>query len=335
MQYDRGQIDDINKPEFREELGRDNLNAVIFSYLMNDIFSSGRTFEFAGRSYSMDRGFSFEEQLNQNTNGVFNKKLIAYREPEQAGDIPMMILAPTIINDGRKLYISPQHISYMVNPSDPNYPGEKTNGVEFLRFFKDQASEDLRFLSALRMNATFPYITPNVTLPSNPKVEIVDAGVTDNFGISDAFRFAYVFRDWLKLNTSGIMIVSIRDSEKDPPVQEIKSLSILERLTLPISSIYQSFESMQDIEHDNILENAHAWSDVPIYRIDIQYVPDEPSMQNLSLGDSLRLENPARASLSWRLTQREKQSLLDNISTANNQQSLLKISRLLNGGTAN
>jgi hypothetical protein len=189
MKRDRGEIDDINIPEFRKDLGNDNLNAVIFSYLMNDIFSRWRTFEFAGYSYAMDRGYSFEEQLNQNTNGVFDKRIVDYRAPEQAADVPMMILAPTIINDGRKLYISPQNISYMVNPRDAEYPGEKSNGVEFLRYFENEGSENLRFLSALRMNATFPYITPNVTLPSRPKVEIVDAGVTDNFGISDALYF--------------------------------------------------------------------------------------------------------------------------------------------------
>jgi hypothetical protein len=328
-QQKQGMIDDMTDPVYAEDLGSDNLNAVIFSFLMNDIFSGWRTFSYAGQEYNMDRVYSFEQQLNENTKGFFDKPLVSYRDPEHSGEIPMLLLAPTIINDGRKLYISPHHVSYMINPADNDYPGAKTNGVEFLRFFEDQGSENLRFLSALRMNATFPYVTPNVTLPSDPYVEIVDAGVSDNFGISDAFRFAYVFRDWIEQNTSGVVVVSIRDSEKNPPTREIGSLSIMERLTLPISSIYQSFESLQDVDHDSQLEVSRAWSGVPVNRIDIEYVPDEPSMQNLSLGDSLRLENPQRASLSWRLTRREKESLKENISIVQNQEAIRRVIGLI------
>ncbi|MEJ2005396.1 MAG: patatin-like phospholipase family protein [Cyclobacteriaceae bacterium] len=244
-------------------------------------------------------------------------------------EIPMMILAPTIVNDGRKLYIAAQPISYMINPVGEEYGQEKVTGVEFLRFFEDAEGERLRFLSALRMNATFPYITPNVTLPSKPPLEIMDAGVNDNFGISDAVRFMYVFREWIERNTSGVILVSIRDSDKNPEILERASLSLLERLTLPISTIYQNFQSMQDITNDTQIEFSQSWLDVPLDRIDIQYVPDDLAKENLSVSDSLRMENQQRASLSWRLTGREKESLLENIHTIPNQQAIRKIRRLL------
>jgi len=325
----RGEIKTLDDPSFREQLGRDNLNALLFSFLLNDVFSGWRTFEYQGIHYARDRGYAFEEQLNNNTGGLFDKPLTVYREPEYEAEIPMMILAPTIVNDGRKLYIAAQPVSYMINPVGDAYGQEKVIGVEFVRFFSNSGAEKLRFLSALRMNATFPYITPNVTLPSEPALEIMDAGVNDNFGISDAVRFMYAFREWIDRNTSGVVLLSIRDSDKNPQVLERTSLSLLERLTLPISTIYQNFESMQDITNDTQLEFSHSWLNQPLYRVDIQYVPDDLAKENLSVADSLRMENQQRASLSWRLTGREKESLLNNLNTAENREAFLRIKRLL------
>ncbi len=320
---------------YRDLLGQDNLNAVIFSFLMNDIFSDIRKYQYKGMVYDMDRGYSFEQQLNENTSGVFDKALSEYRFPEQESLIPMMILAPTIVNDGRRLYISPQGTSYMINKPGEAYPGEKINGVEFLRYFQGLGSEDLRFLSALRMNATFPYITPNVTLPSDPPMAIMDAGVSDNFGISDAIRFMYVFRDWISMNTSGVVLVSVRDSEKNPKITPEASLSLAERITLPISSIYENFESLQDISNDTQLRFARAWMDVPVTRVDIEYIPSELEKERLSLQDSLRMENPQRASLSWRLTEREKKTLYNNLFTQDNQEAFTRIREILNPSDPN
>ena len=314
--------------KYTENISSDNLNAIIFSLLMNDLFVGIKKFDYTKYSYRKDRGYSFEEQLNKNTDGILDKSLLAYKEPEQKSMIPMMIMAPTIINDGRKLYISPQNISYMMGNEDSSN-SQKINGIEFLRFYEDQDSKNLRFLSGLRMSATFPYITPNITLPSSPSMEIIDAGITDNFGISDAIRYLYAFREWISENTSGVVILSIRDSQKDGPINKKSNLSLFERFSLPISSIYQNFESLQDINNDNKEEYAKKWFDSSIETLNIQYVPQDMFKSNLSIGDSLRMTNIRRASLSWRLTSREKQSLAENINSENNQKTLQRLVRLL------
>lgn len=325
------ETDSINRYDRKhlERVATDNLNAIIFSLLINDLFTGFKKFEYQGISYKKDRGYTFEQQLNRNTSFLLDKPLSAYKTPEAEAKIPMLIMAPTIINDGRKLYISPQNLSYLVTANDSIYNAEKIDGIDFLRFFESHGSENLRFLSGLRMSATFPYITPNITLPSDPPMNIMDAGITDNFGISDAIRFIYAFREWIEENTSGVVIVSIRDSEKDGAIEAETNYSLFERFTLPISSIYQNFESLQDITNDTKVEYARAWFDSEISRVDIQYIPEDNSMMNLSKPDSLRLENTNRASLSWRLTSREKQSLIENIKTPRNQKAINKLKNLL------
>jgi len=327
----RKESDSINpySSNHLDRIAGDNLNAIIFSMLINDFFVGFKKFEYAGHDYEKNRSYAFEQQLNKNTNYLLNKPLSAYELPEKSAEIPMVIMAPTIINDGRKLYISPQNVSYLINEPDSIYNNNIASAIDFKRFFKEYGSEDLRFLSGLRMSATFPYITPNTTLPSSPPMKIMDAGITDNFGISDAVQFLYAFKDWIAENTSEVVIVSIRDSQKNGEIEPETNLSILERFALPISSIYQNFESLQDITNESKIEFARKWFNGKISRVDIQYVPEENNKLELSRMDSLRLENTQRASLSWRLTKREKQGVIDNIYSPKNKKALNQLKYIL------
>ncbi len=314
----------------RRNVSNDNLNPLIFSILANDLFVGFRKFEYQNHFYEKDRAYTFEEQLNKNTEFILDKTLTAYREPEINAVIPMLIMSPTIINDARKLYISALPASYMnINDEFINfYANQKMNGVDFLELFKDQDAENLRFLSALRMSATFPYITPNTTLPSSPAIQIMDAGITDNFGISDAVRFMFAFKEWINENTGGVVILSIRDSQKLGPVLEKTGQSILDKFSQPISSIYNNFENMQDITNDNLVDYSRTWLNIPVKRIDIQYTPEIEIAKAISLVDSLRTID-TRASLSWRLTTREKESIVNYVNSADNRRAINELTILL------
>ncbi|HQQ98641.1 MAG TPA: patatin-like phospholipase family protein [Cyclobacteriaceae bacterium] len=313
----------------QRKIATDNLNPLIFSLLANDLFVGLTKFEYQGQRYSRDRGYTFEEQLNIDTENFMDKTLTDYREPEMKATVPMIIFSPTIINDGRKLYISPQPVSFLNSEilNFPTYNNPKLSGIDFQQLFAEHGGSNLRFLSALRMSATFPYITPNTTLPTAPPIQIMDAGISDNFGISDAVRFIYSFREWIAENTDGIVIVSIRDSPKLSPIAEQQGNTLIDDITQPIASVYNNFENFQDITNDNLVGYARSWFKGSIDRVDIQYMPTSyvPILQKM---DSIRQHN-ARASLSWRLTTREKQGVVETLSTQPNQEALKKLQDII------
>ena len=313
----------------RLKISSDNLNPLIFSLLANDLFVGFTKFEYANNFYQRDRAFTFEDQLNQITEKLMDKPIREYAEPESKGIIPMVILTPTVINDGRKIYIASRPVSFMNDEirNFSNYTSSKISGVDFNRFFEDHGSANLRFLSALRMSATFPYITPNTTLPTDPPIQIMDAGISDNFGVSDAVRFTYAFKDWISENTSGVIYLSIRDSPKLATIMPKSGQTIMDDITQPISNVYNNFENFQDITSDLLIGQAHSWLTIPIDRIDLQYQAENytPILQKM---DSIR-QNSARASLSWRLTTREKDAIVDNINSTRNRAELRKLKRLL------
>lgn len=320
----------IYSPHYLEAIGKDNLNPIIFTLLVNDLFVRYQKFEYEGAFYTKDRGYAFEEQLNKNTEYVLDKKIADYREPEQQALIPMMLLTPAIVNDGRKLFISPQHVSYMntghVNPESPGR--DKIKGIDFMRFFEGQKAGNLRFLTALRMNAAFPYVTPNVTLPTQPKIQIMDAGLTDNFGVSDAVRFMYVFKDWINDNTSGVVLLCIRDSQKNDPIARSSGSSLFQRMTAPFRFFYDNLFNTQDINNDDRMEYARTWLDVSLRSVELEYVShQEEGIKFTGANQSKLIERP---SLSWRLTGREKNSIIENINHPENQQALQELKLLLN-----
>jgi len=312
-----------------DNIAADNLNPLIFSLLANDLFTGFTSFEYANLSYQKDRAYTFEQELNRITGNLMDKPIKAYEKPEMEGIIPMMILTPTVVNDGRKIYIASRPVSFMNGEIEnfPDYPNFKFSGVDFMRLLKDQGSENLRFLSALRMTATFPYITPNTSLPTVPPIQIMDAGISDNFGLSDAVRFLFPFRQWIEQNTSGVIIVSIRDSPKLKDIQPTSKQTIVDEITQPISSVYNNFENFQDISSDMSIGYATEWLDVPIERIDFQYQA-QSYVSILQKMDSIR-QNSARASLSWRLTTREKRGVISNMKSERNKEEIEKLKAMI------
>ena len=336
LQQVEGADIDPNSEEYLERISADNLNPVIFSLLVNDLFFRNQTMTYANREYSKDRGVAFEEQLNRNTEGMMNKPLIAYRAPEEQALIPMLMVAPAIVNDGRRLYISPQPVSYMCTaPKDSlNFINEKAKGVDFRRYFAVQNADSLRFLSALRMGATFPYITPNMSLPSDPAIQIMDSGISDNFGVADAVHFCLIFREWINENTSGVVFVSLRDSEKEEPVVKEENLSLIGKFISPIKYIYRNWSNVQDLNNDEQIAHTQAFLQVPVDRVDLQYIPRAlfyDVKQDLFVEDpsTEEVQTLERASLNWRLTTREKESIRENIRIRENQEQLQHLKELL------
>lgn len=335
LQKKLGQIKSTYDNEYFNNIGKDVLNPMVFSLVVSDMVLGFQQHEVAGQKYYKGRGYSFENQININTNNLLKKRVSDYRDYEQQALIPMVIMAPTIINDGRKLYISPQKISYMnsADEIDMKRLNTRVKGVEFSRFFEKQGAEDLGFMSALRMSATFPYITPNVHLPSEPEMVIMDAGMSDNFGMNDAVRFFHTFQEWIEENTSGAVFISIRDTDKQPFIKQDLSEGLWNKLFNPIAHLYNNLNNIQDLSNDNAIEFSQSWFGKNIDVINFEYSPidwiEESSNSNANLKQLEKEYKKERASLSWHLTQKEKTGIYHAINNEKNKKALERLKTVL------
>lgn len=248
--------------KYTDQLGEDLLNPLTFGIATTDLLFRYQKVEDGNYTYTKDRGYSFEQKLIKNLGGTFeDKRLYDYWEDEFNSRIPMMIYSPSVVNDGRRILISPQPISYLTYHDDSlsAHQYNSMENVEFTRMFERNDPYNLKITSAMRMSATFPYILPMVTLPTEPPIEVMDAGIRDNFGLKTSLDFMRVYKDWIEENTSGVVIVQLRDKEKYFEVENPNSGMVIQRIFAPFTSFYSNTTKTHDYTNDQLLEAVPDW----------------------------------------------------------------------------
>jgi len=301
-------------PDINQMIAKDLLNPVCFTLAVNDLFFRLNEVEYNSRSYPLDRGYSFDKQLNINTEGLLSRPLGEYRSFESQAEMPTMILAPSIVGDGRKLLLATRGFSYLCfsRPYLGTHKNKEYDGVEYLRFFKDQDPEGLYFNTALRLSASFPYITPLVNMPSEPEMKLIDAGVRDNEGFELSLRYIFENREWLKQNTSGVVVVQVKANRPDEIPIKDKSATRLDKLVLPISGVVTSFHNLQIYNKGLLMQLSREDLKLPI------------ELVRFSL-----FEKRDDISLSWHLTESEKKYILNTFETDFNQNALDSLEKYL------
>ncbi len=311
MQKESEKIKTLYSKSFVDRISSDILNPVAFCIATSDVFIRYQKFKEGPYSYTKDRGYIFEKYMNENVHGVFEKRLYDYQIPEENAEIPMMVFTPTIINHGRKLIISPLNVSYFTYHNDQNF--ESASGeIEFKRFFKNQNSVNLRFSTAMRMSATFPYVMPMVSLPTTPSTEVMDAGIRDNYGISTSLKFITEFKNWIEHNTSGVILITTRDRPKQLKIpQEATSLDA--KMSKPVFNVLDNIFFTEDFENDAQLRLMTKLSGMNIKVVDF-YLPNDKKN---------------KISLSWHLTKLEKMLVMSAVKDEHNQKCFHSIFSLL------
>ena len=240
---------DLYSPIYYENIAKDLLNAIFFSTTVN-FFYPLFSFELNGKKYKKDVGYSFEKRLVENLDAFHNKTIADYYKAEHSAKIPLLILSPTIITDGRQLLCSSHNVAYLANSmTKHNYYKNEISGTPFLQLFKKCDSHKTLFTSLLRANACFPGVIPVILLPTNPPTQIMDAGLYDNFGLENALKFIYAFRSWLMQNTKKIIIVQLRDTEQRISIKPEK-LTLWNKFKKIFTGTYSSFTESRDYQND-------------------------------------------------------------------------------------
>jgi hypothetical protein len=203
-----------------------------------------------------------------------------------------------------------------MRPTGKQYRPRTTDvdGVDFMRMFGKQGADSLLISSAVRMNATYPYILPFVTLPTKPIIKVMDAGLRDNFGLSTSAKFLYAFKDWINANTSGVVIFQVRQYKREREIEGYERETILSSLFSPISNVYSNITSVQDYEQTYLLNAVSEALEGKVELITVEYNPQKKEEE---------------ASLSFHLTHKEKLDIIRTLNDPQVQAGLAKLKELL------
>lgn len=318
--HQRGQAGKLKypySPAHQEAIGKDLLNAIIFSFAAVDLISPFNKVSIAGYSYTKDRGYAMEQELIRNTGGLLDGRLADFAADEKAGLIPQLIINGAIMNDGRKLLMASQPLSFLTQPAyalrDSLTP--PIDAVDFATFFRDQNPYNLRLATALRMNATFPFVLPTVKLPSVPQMNVMDAGLRDNFGAEVASRWLHVLRDWINQNTREVIWLQIRDTREYDVLPSTSQESLGAMIGDPVFVIQNKWEPFQSHFQSYVKDYTPEFFNGRMRFVNLQYI-------------SRSVDKTAK--LNFHLTQQEKEDLLQAVHQLRNRSqvdTLLKLIR--------
>jgi len=300
--------------KYTDAISQDLLNPLFSSFISRDLVGPAKKFKRNGYDYVKDRAYAFEQRMNENTGGILNKRIGDYQQPEASAAVPLMFFCSVINHDGRKMVIASNPARFLMRPSHDtsNIIARDPDAVDFTSFFARQNPGNLSLLSALRMNATFPYVLPNVWLPTEPVIDVMDAGLRDNYGQETSLRFIEIFQDWFKQNTGKVVLIQIRDRRLGDWSRNEDGNSILGFLTKPFLLLQNNWQKLQDYYQADELEYLYNSFGKQFYRISFQYVPEKKA---------------ASASLSFHLTTSEK---IDIAAALNNNTNKKAFATLMN-----
>ena len=309
----------------------------------------GRTLEWM---WELNAAQHLQKDAGATWQNPWRKTFADLRVLERQGKRPSMIYSPLMVEDSRRLLISNLELSGLDDPTDLADVSVATgphgtagrSAVEFHRLFPDlppdefreyfppgesatdprreatgklRSSADFRVVTAARMNATFPVISPAVSLPTVPPRRLVDAGIYDNYGVNVAALWLLKNKDAVLKYTSGVALVQIRafplhDARNkfasfDPdtgklvakPLKGDLFADILASASAPAEALFSARANAAFFRNAEQVETLHrAFNTGP---------SDTPATNQFFYTAWLELRRPA--SLNWYLTTTERDSI--------------------------
>jgi hypothetical protein len=316
LRRQKGDAINLRDDKYIDDIASDVLNPLFSSFVARDLIAPAQKFQVNGFSYVKDRGYAFEEKINMNTRGYLDKQLKDYAADEKAANIPLIFFNSVVTRDSRKLIISTQPVSFMMQgwQDTTKIPEMDPDAIDFKAFFAKQNPEGLRILTALRMNATFPIVLPNVWLPSDPVIDVMDAGLRDNYGQETTLRFLEAFDDWIKENTRGVLIIQIRDRSPGGWDYPYLSDDITDHATKPFLLLQHNWFKMMEYFQNDMLSYYAEHPGRTVHKILFQYAADKD-------------EN--KAALNFHLSRREKLDIMRSVNSFSNQRSFQQLLDLM------
>jgi hypothetical protein len=213
------------------------------------------------------------------------------------------------------MLLSTQHIRFMMQPPADSLDTTTTaDAVDFTSFFAKQDPYNLRILTALRMNASFPVVLPNVWMPSNPVIDVMDGGLRDNYGVENSLRFLSHMQKWIEKNTRGVLIIQIRDRMDGGWENPYEYDNLTENAVKPFFLLQHNWYKMMEYFQGDMATYFMSNSGYPIHKITFQYIPDKE-------------EN--KATLNFHLSQLEKLDIEASLNSKHNQDNFDKLKQIL------
>ncbi len=244
----------------------------------------------------MDRATVVEENWKINLSGTQPTFFSDWRNRITEGLLPIPLFNATLVESGKRFIISPLSFNH----------GDNRQCEDFSSSY---VGMDVDAVSAARLSATFPYVSPisrNTPQPGYPDYHVADGGFFDNYGVFSSL-------EWIKnhllpqkksnaLNLKNILLLEIHAfSEEDtPPPKNVSGWKTA--LLGPVSVLLNARGSTQIARNNmevEIMKEKLKKDGLNLQQVVISFPTDMPS----PYPEEMNYTPP----LSWKLSGEEKQ----------------------------
>ena len=314
--------------EIRNSTAADSLRATAWGFVYPDFMRIALSpiFEFWSRAENWDRAAATEAAWRAHTDQDHATATLGlWRAAVRRGHRPVSLINTTTVESGETFIMTPVDL-------DPDADG--LSGVP--SFFNEYPSHDVQALTAARMSATFPWVSPvarpRLVLDGGDRVVgadgverpsrafyLADGGYFDNFGVATLIRWlTAIMPGYLDLEPRSaagdqpkrLLVLLIRDSTRVSPARRAftQERGFRYEVTGPVETILNARNSTQDVRNANELELFEELWALAAVAADANV---EVSRVNFDLANSASRE----ISLSWSLTEHERQLMQDAMCT--------------------
>jgi hypothetical protein len=157
-------------------------------------------------------------------------------------------------------------------------------------------------------------VLPNVLLPSEPAIDVMDGGLRDNFGVETALRFLSTMQDWIEKNTGGVLIIQIRDRMDGGWENPYASGSLTHNMVKPFFILQNNWYKVMEYNQGDMFSYFYSGNKFLVRKLSFQYIPNKE-------------EN--KAALNFHLTQREKKDIAASLYSKSNSENLRKVTAII------
>ncbi|MHC5849491.1 patatin-like phospholipase family protein [Nostoc sp.] len=282
-----------------------------FPFLVNPKFDRGTAVE-------TDWQGEMKEPKNIKTFGTWRKQIFD-------GEIPIPVFNATLVENGWRFLITPVTFS-------------KAPEKKYTDFNTLYEAYDMNVVTAARLSATFPYVSPicrsSVNIP-NQNYHVADGGYFDNSGFVTAAEWLdEQLNEWSKtensLNVKRVLILQINPFPKSASTEKVQGNGGWFMATIgPLLAMFKVRDPVlasRNAKEADLL--AKKWEN----KVDIQYFPiffpSESEIPPEFAVSEFYKDGRYRPPLSWKLTDREKQAIQDGWAAITTGKNIQKIKQL-------
>lgn len=243
-----------------------------------------------GRGRALEQAWCMNSARSPEVRGDMDKPLSNWNAKVETGDLPAVVMNATIAETGERLLLATTLLKQ----------SKERARVDATRLHNINGKKlDVGVVTAARLSASFPYVTPAARADEQgPQPHVVDGGYYDNYGMATLVEWLNEALGGTRDEIKSVMVIQIHGAPVDPDQSEkrhAKSRGWFYQAFAPLTTLAAVRDTGQ-IAHNEIelefLQQKWSAAGVPIHSVTFKFSnPDAP--------------------LSWHLTPEEVRNIKD------------------------